>query len=106
MVAVERETRRVAPPSSGADGIPAGARRRTGSPRQAFAACTAGAVVLALFAARDLPSWAERTSEGPLSAVLREMARGWDEELVRLDLAVPHEALRRAVRRLIDCHWP
>lgn len=106
MAAIEREPHRAASPLIETDGIPAGARRRVGSPRQAFAACAFGAVSLALVGAGDLPSWAERASHGPLAPLLREAASIWDEQVARLGLAMPQEALRRAVRWLIEYRWP
>jgi len=35
-----------------------------------------------------------------------KMASGWDADVAVHGLAVPNEALRRAVRRRIVCRWP
>jgi hypothetical protein len=59
-----------------------------------------------LFAARGLPSWAERVSNGPLSAVLREMAGGWDEEVAGLDPVVRTPGCVGAARRLTEGRRP
>ena len=102
----ERATRPAASPSSNADGIPAGARRRTGSPGQALAACACGALVLALLGAPDLPSATERFGDGPLAEWIREAAGGWDEAAGRLDLTLAHQVLRRATQWLMAGQWP
>lgn len=106
MAAIERRPRRAPSPAVGPDGIPAGARRRTGSLHQVFVACAAGAVVLALLAPPDLPSWAERLGDGPLAGRLREAASACEKEVARLDLTLPHQALRRATRWLMERRWP
>lgn len=106
MVALETRPPRPAPPPAGPDGIPQGARRRTVTPRQALVACALGAVILALLASRDLPGWADRLRDGPLTPVLREVAIGWNDWVARLDLTWPHAALRRAEQRLQALEWP
>jgi hypothetical protein len=105
MVAIEREMPRSAMPSSGADGIPAGAKRRTGSPGQVFTACVAGAVVLALLSPPDSPSWTERAGDQPVIAAFREVASEWADHIARFGLTLPHRALRRTVRRFIEMQW-
>lgn len=108
MVALERQPLRQAspPPPAGPDGIPVGARRRTVTGRQAFVACALGAALLSLFASRDLPGWADRLRDGPLTPLLRQVAIGWNDRLAGLDLTLPHEALRETVQRLQDLEWP
>lgn len=105
MVAVEREPER-ARPAQGADAIPAGARRRTASPRQVFAACALGALVLSLLASGDLPSWADRLRDGPLTPPAREIALAWNEALARFGLTRPHRELHRALNWLRERQWP
>jgi hypothetical protein len=90
---------------SSADGIPAGAKRRTGSPRQVFATCTAAAVILALFSSADMASWSERADNQPFGEAAREIVNLWSEDVARLGLILPHQALRRTVRRLIELQW-
>jgi hypothetical protein len=101
VAAVEHEIRRAAPPSSGPDGIPAGARRSTGSTRQVFAACAVGAMVLALL---NSPG---REQAGPpsVTALIRQAANLWAEEAARLGLSAPQQALRHVFRQLIDLQW-
>lgn len=106
MVAIERELRSTPAPAVGADRIPLAARRRTGSPRQVFVACAVGAIVLALFGAPDLPTWAEQLHDGAMTTVLRRTASRWEEEVSRMGLAAPHRAVRRGVRWLIERQWP
>src|SRR5215471_10400925 len=96
MSGIEREQLPLPPPLGG-DGIPASARGRSGSAVQAFAACVVGAVFLALLTSPDLLSWAERSSDGSLAPVVQEIAARWDDEVGRLGLSLPHEALRRVV---------
>ena len=106
MVALERALRRPAPPPIGADGIRAAARGRGVSARQMLFACVLGSLVLSLFAARDLPSWAGRLSDGPLTPVLRQAAYRWDRTVSGLGLELPQRALRRAVMRFKHYRWP
>jgi len=103
MVAAERELPHRAPPS--ADAIPLALRRRGGSPRQVVAASLAGTVVLALFASRDLPGWAERLGDGSLAQTAHNLAADWDRAMARCGLTLPHEALRRAIGRLREWQW-
>jgi hypothetical protein len=105
MAAVEHPAHEAAPPPVAADGIPVGARRRAATPGQVLAATITGAVLLALLAASDLPSWAERLPDGRLTPVLRQAAAEWSRAVAELGLAAPHEALRQAVQRLMDREW-
>jgi hypothetical protein len=105
MVAVEKQPER-ARPAQGADAIPVGARRRIASPRQVFAACALGALVLSLLASGDLPSWADRLRDGPLTPLAREIALGWNEGLARCGLTRPHRELHRALNWLRERQWP
>ena len=105
MVAIERElTPATAAPS--ADAIPLRLRRGGGSPRQVFALALIGAIVLALFASRDLTSWLNGLGDGPILAPLQHAAADWDDAMATLGLVLPHEELRRAIHRLLDCQWP
>lgn len=105
MVAVERQPER-ARPAPGADAIPPGARRRLASPRQVFAACLLGALVLALLTSGDLPSWADRLPDGGPTPLLREIALDWNAGLARFDLTRPHRDLHRALNWLRQWQWP
>src|SRR5712691_9245816 len=105
MVAIETElTQAAASPS--ADAIPLKLRRGGGSPRQVFALTLIGAMVLALFASRDLSSWLNRLGGGPFLAPLQHAATEWDETMTTLGLTRPHEALRSTIARLLDWEWP
>ncbi len=104
MVALESELPAVAAAPS-ADAIPLKLRRSGGSPRQVFAVTLVGALVLALFASRDLSSWLDRMGDGPVLAPLQHAAAEWDGAMARLGLTRPHEALRLAIRRLLDWDW-
>ncbi|HYM72380.1 MAG TPA: hypothetical protein VET89_05320 [Stellaceae bacterium] len=88
-----------------ADAIPPALRRRGVTPRQVFAAILVGALVLAVFASRDTPGWAERLGDTPLAHQARGLAIAWDERMARLGLAGPHEFLRAAMQRLLDWKW-
>jgi hypothetical protein len=89
-----------------ADAIPPGARRRAASPRQAVAICAIGSMVLALFAASDLPGWTDRLGDRKGAAAVRAVANAWAEETERFGLAQPHRVLRRGVEWLLDQEWP
>ena len=104
MVAVEREpTPGAAPPS--ADAIPLKLRRGGGSPRQVFALTLIGAIVLALFASRDLTTWLNRLGDGPILVPLQHVAAEWDDAMAAAGLVRPHEELRAAIHRLLDWQW-
>lgn len=105
MVAIERRPNPADSPFSG-DGIPAGARRYTGSARQVLAACCIGAVILGLLSPPDLPSLTERFGDGPLAARLRDAASEWDARIARLNFASPRRVLHRATQWLIERQWP
>jgi hypothetical protein len=105
MVAIARElTPTTTAPS--VDAIPLRLRRGSGSPRQVFALTLIGAIVLALFASRDLTSWLNRLGDGPTLAPLQHAAAEWDDAMATLGLVRPHEALRLAIHRLLDWEWP
>ncbi|HEV2301281.1 MAG TPA: hypothetical protein VGR91_06885 [Stellaceae bacterium] len=106
MVALGHKIREPVRPPVGGDGIRTAARGRGASPRQVLFASLIGAFVLALFAAPDLPRWAGRLEDGPTTPLLREAAYRWDRAMSGLGLAVPIEALRRAVRRFKHYDWP
>jgi hypothetical protein len=103
MAAAEQQL--TAPAAASADAIPLRLRRSGGTPRQVLAASLIGAVVLALFASRDLPSWSERLGGGTIAQRIQGLAGEWDQALDGLGLTRPHEALRDAVRRLLDWQW-
>ena len=103
MVVVARE---LTPTTPSADAIPLRLRRGSGSPRQVFALALIGAIVLALFASRDLSSWLNRLGDGPIVAPLQHAAAEWDDAMATFGLVRPHEALRLAIRRLLDRPWP
>ena len=108
MVAVERELRETSPPPDApvtADAIPLALRRRGASARQVLAMTFVGILVLALFASRDLPSWAGRLGDGPLAERALALATEWDDAMQSLGLVRPHEALRDTIRRLLDAQW-
>jgi len=105
MALIEREKPRGTSHWSSTDGIPAGAKRRTGSPRQFFATCATAAVVLALFSSADMSSWSERADNQPFAEAAHEIVNLWSEDVARLGLTLPHQALRRTVRRLIELQW-
>src|SRR5712692_2917860 len=88
-----------------ADAIPLKLRRGGGSPHQVFTVALIGAMVLALLASRDLSSWLNRLGDGPVLAPLQHAAAEWDDAMATLGLVRPHEALRLAIRRLLDWRW-
>jgi hypothetical protein len=104
MVAGDRElpSATVAP---SADAIPPRLRRRGGSPRQVFALTLVGALVLAVFASRDLSTWLDRMGGGPILEPIQRAAAQWDGAMERLGLVRPHEALRGTIRQLLDWQW-
>jgi hypothetical protein len=108
MVAVERELRGTSPTPAApitADAIPLALRRRGASARQVLAMTVIGLLALALFASRDLPSWAGRLGDGPLTERTQALATEWDDAMQSLGLVRPHEALRNLIRRLLDAQW-
>ena len=88
------------------DAIAPGLRRRGCNQRQVLAICLIGALVLALFASRDTPGWAERLGDSNLDHWLRGIAGSWDAAMEQLGVVRPHEALRAAMNRLLDLRWP
>ncbi len=107
MVAVERELPETPGPAAAptADAIPLKLRRRGGTPRQVLALTLVGTLALALFASRDLPSWTDRLGDGPVAERVEALAHDWDRAMAALGLVKPHEALRSAIRRLLDWQW-
>jgi hypothetical protein len=108
MVAVERELRETSPPPAApvtADAIPLALRRRGASARQVLAMTVIGLLALALFASRDLPSWAGRLGDGPFAERALALATEWDDVMQSLGLVRPHEVLRDTIRRLLDAQW-
>ena len=107
MVAVERELSETPAPVavSTADAIPLKLRRHGGTPRQVLALTVVGILTLALFASRDLPSWTDRLGDGPVAERVQALAAEWDRAMAALGLVKPHEALRSAIRHLLDWRW-
>ena len=105
MVAVERELTPTATTPS-ADAIPLKLRRGGGTARQVFWLTLIGAIVLAVFASRDLTSWLNRLGDGPILSPLQHAAANWDDAMATLGLTSPHDALRLVIRRLLDWEWP
>jgi len=105
MVAIETELPIVSAAPS-VDAIPLKLRRRGGSPRQVLALTLVGALTLAVFASSDLSSWLERMGGGPILGPLQHAAAEWDNAMDKLGLTRPHEALRLAIRHLLDWEWP
>jgi hypothetical protein len=87
------------------DAIPPALRRRGTTARQMFAACLVGALVLAMFASRDTPGWAEQLGDTPLDHALRNIVGAWDEAMETLGLVRPHEVLRDATHHALDWQW-
>jgi hypothetical protein len=104
MVAVEGELPSPAAAVS-ADAIPLKLRRRGVSPRQVFALTLIGALVLAVFASRDLSAWLDRMGGGPILEPIQRAAAQWDGAMERLGLVRPHEVLRGTIRQLLDWQW-
>ena len=87
------------------DAIPPALRRRGDDHRQVLAICLIGAIVLALFASRDTPGWAERLGDSVLDHRVRDVVGAWDEAMDRLSLTWPHDRLRDAMQRALDWQW-
>ena len=87
------------------DAIPAALRRRGGTQRQVLAVVLIGAMVLAVFASRDTPGWAERLGDVPFAHRARDIAGSWDRAMEELGLTRPHDLLRQATQRVLDWQW-
>jgi hypothetical protein len=87
------------------DAIPPALRRRGITPRQVLFTCLVGALLVALFASRDTPGWAERLGDTALDHRLRDIAGAWDETMEKLGLSMPHDRLRDAIQRALDRQW-
>lgn len=87
------------------DAIPASLRRCGARPRQVLGICLIGAIVLAFFASRDTPGWAERLGDSWLDHRLRTIAGAWDSAMEQLHLTDPHEALRGATQQMLERQW-
>jgi hypothetical protein len=103
MVALEREAAPEAAVS--ADAIPLRLRRRGGTARQVLAMSLIGSLVLALFAASDLPGWADRLGDAPFAETASQIARSWARATTAVGLDRPHEAIRDTIRRALDWQW-
>ena len=87
------------------DAVPPSLRRRGISQHQLLATVLVGALVLALFASRDTPGWAERLGDSAFDHQLRAVAAAWDTTMGRLGLTTPHDRLREAMQRALDWQW-
>ena len=87
------------------DAIPPILRGGGASPRQMLGICLLGALVLAFFASRDTPGWAERLGDSWLDHRLRTITGSWDSAMETLRFTDPHEALRAAMGRALDWQW-
>jgi hypothetical protein len=87
------------------DAIPPSLRRGGATPRQVLGICLLGALVLAFFASRDTPGWAERLGDSWLDHRVRTIAGAWDSAMEQLHFTDPHEALRAAMGRALDQQW-
>ena len=111
MVAVEKELPSVATAAgtaqgpTTADAIPLELRASGGTARQVLALSLIGTLVLAVFTSRDLATWLDRQGGGPIVEPLQQAAAQWDGAMERLGLTRPHDALRAAMRRLLDAQW-
>jgi hypothetical protein len=80
---------------SQASAAPAEAERSLAWTGGVIAAIT---VLLALFSAASMRSWAETLPPTPQDAVIRQAAEGWSDLTERLGLAAPRAALHDAWR--------
>jgi len=87
-----------------ADGI-SSAPMAQGTPRQVLIGVAITALVLALFASRGLQSWADAKGDSELATQIGDLVERWSDGIDRLGLAAPHDALRRAIRRIENAHW-
>lgn len=87
------------------DAIPPTLRCSGATPRQMLAICLIGAMVVAFFASRDTPGWAERLGDSLLDHRVRMIAGAWDGAMETLHLTKPHEKLRAAMGRALDWRW-
>jgi len=105
MVALEKELPQTVAPPPGTDAIPLSLRRSGGTPRQVLAMSVIGTLLLAVFAASDLSSWLDRMGGGPVLEPLQNAAAEWNAAMARLDLTAPHEAIRAAMRVVLEWRW-
>jgi hypothetical protein len=87
------------------DAIPSRLRRIGTTPRGVVAMCVVGTLALALFASRDLPSWAERLHGYPGGPNIQHAAVDWDGAMARIGFVRPHETLRATVAWLLAEGW-
>ena len=104
MAVLERETFDTTPQPS-ADAIPASLWRGGASPTQLVAIILIGSLVLALLASHDLSSWTERLGGGPVAEQTQSFAARWDHTMEALGFVRPHDTLRSAVDRFLECQW-
>src|SRR3954447_994851 len=105
MVALEKELAQTVAPLPSSDAIPLSLRQRGGTPRQVLAMTVIGTLLLAVFAASDLSSWLDRMGGGPILEPLQNAAVEWNAAMTRLDLTAPHEAIRAAMRVVLEWRW-
>ena len=87
------------------DAIPPALRKRGVTTCQFLVTALIGALILALFASRDTPGWAERLGDTALDHQARNMVGAWDATMERLGLTAPHDRLRGAMQRALDWQW-
>ncbi|HXP04613.1 MAG TPA: hypothetical protein VN808_10870 [Stellaceae bacterium] len=87
------------------DAIPPPLRRRGISQCQFLVTALVGALLLALFASRDTPGWAERLGDTAFDHQVRNIVGAWDGTMERLGLTGPHDRLRDAMQRALDWQW-
>ena len=87
------------------DAIPSPLRRRGITACQFLVTALIGALMLALFASRDTPGWAERLGDTALDHHIRNIVGAWDATMERLGLTAPHDQLRGAMQHALDWQW-
>ncbi|MEI9988265.1 MAG: hypothetical protein WDN69_37305 [Aliidongia sp.] len=76
-----------------------------GTPRQVLIGTLIAALALSLFASRGLQSWADAKGDSALATMIGDSGRAMSDGIDRLGLTGPHDALRRAIRRIESAHW-
>ena len=75
------------------------------TPRQVIIGSLVAALLLALFASRGLQSWADAKGDSRLADLVGDAVERWSDGIERLGLTQPHDALRRAIRRIENTGW-
>jgi hypothetical protein len=92
------------PPPLIIDGIPKAGPAR-GTPFQVLAASVIGAVLLSFLASRGLPAWADAKGDSDIATTIADIAERWADGLERLGFTVPHDEVRKTVRRVELTRW-